>query len=212
MDEDISNFVAITAASPEAARGFLEMAGNNLEAAIQLFFENPDIQNSFTSAPATGASTAPPIPASTRPNVGRQNDREVIHIDSDDDGDTAMTVEDEDDDPFGQDDSEIAAQAQAAAVAQTAQEEEDAAMARRLQEELYGSGAGIGGGSGGGGAAHDDVRSPIGRTTETLVGGYDADDGMDMDSIIRAQMRQREATRAARGRRSPVSNLWGFRC
>ncbi|KAL0938462.1 UBX domain protein [Colletotrichum truncatum] len=201
MDEDISNFVAITAASPEAARGFLEMANNNLESAIQLFFENPDIQNSFNqaanAAPSAGASTTPPVPTSTRPTVGRQDERGVIHIDSDDDGDTAMTVDDDDDDPFGQNDSDIAANAQVEAIARTAQEEEDAAMAKRLQEELY-SERGTGGA---GGAAQDDVRSPIARTTETLVGGYDGDGGMgmDMDTILRAQLRQREAARATRG-------------
>ncbi|KAF3353734.1 60S ribosomal protein L18-B [Verticillium dahliae VDG1] len=47
MDDDISSFAAITNADPEVARGFLEMSGGNLEAAIQLFFENPDIQRSF---------------------------------------------------------------------------------------------------------------------------------------------------------------------
>ncbi|OLN96313.1 UBX domain-containing protein 5 [Colletotrichum chlorophyti] len=204
MDEDISNFIAITAASPEAARGFLEMAGNNLEAAVQLFFENPDIQNSFNSAPAATSSSAPPVPANTRPNIGRQDDRGVIHIDSDDD-DTAMTVDD-DDDNFGHDDAEIAANAQVAAIARSAQEEEDAAMAKKLQEELYSGG---GGGSGGGGSGSPgEVRSPIARTTETLVGGYEGDDGMDMDTIIRAQMRQREAARAARGgsSRNPFSH------
>ncbi|KAK1595570.1 UBX domain-containing protein [Colletotrichum navitas] len=200
MDEDISNFVAITAASPEAARGFLEMANNNLEQAIQLFFESPDIQNSFNTVPAATSSTAPPVPASTRPNVGRQDDRGVIHIDSDDDRDTAMTVDDMDDN-FGQDDSDVAA------IARNAQEEEDAAMAKRLQEELYGGGSG---GVGGGGVlgGQDDVRSPIARTTETLVGGYEGDDGVDMDTIIRAQMRQREAARAAArgGSRNPFSH------
>ncbi|EFQ33857.1 UBX domain-containing protein [Colletotrichum graminicola] len=201
MDEDISNFVAITAASPEAARGFLEMANNNLEQAIQLFFESPDIQNSFNTVPAATPSTAPPVPASTRPNVGRRDDRGVIHIDSDDDGDTAMTVDDMDDN-FGQDDSDVAA------IARNAQEEEDAAMAKRLQEELYGGGSGGGGGGGGVLGGQDDVRSPIARTTETLVGGYEGDDGVDMDTIIRAQMRQREAARAAArgGSRNPFSH------
>ncbi|OBR04477.1 UBX domain-containing protein [Colletotrichum higginsianum IMI 349063] len=203
MDEAISNFVAITAATPEAARGFLEMTNNNIEQAIQLFFESPDLQNSFNSAPAATSSTAPPVPSSTRPNAGRQDERGVIHIDSDDDEDTAMTVDDMDDN-FGHDDSDIAAHAQVEAIARNAQEEEDAAMAKRLQEELYGGG-GVGGGGGGGGVGggfgggQDDVRSPIARTTETLVGGYEGDDGMDLDTIIRAQMRQREAARAARG-------------
>ncbi|KAF6832732.1 UBX domain protein [Colletotrichum plurivorum] len=201
MDEDISNFVAITAASPEAARGYLEMAGNNLEAAIQLFFESPDLQHSFAPANVPSSSSrAPPVPSSTRPSAGRQDDRGVIHIDSDDDGDTAMTVDDDDDD------FEVAANAQAAAVARNAQEEEDAAMAKKLQEELYGGGAG-GGGGGAGGSGFDEVRSPIARTTETLVGGYEGDDGMDMETIIRAQMRQREAAARARGgNRGPFSH------
>lgn len=195
MDEDISNFVAITAASPEAARGYLEMAGNNLEAAIQLFFESPDIQHSFAPADApSSASRAPPVPASTRPSAGRQDDRGVIHIDSDDDGDTAMTVDDDDDD------FEVAANAQAAAIARNAQEEEDAAMAKKLQEELYGAGGGGAGGAAAGGAGFDEVRSPIARTTETLVGGYEGDDGMDFETIMRAQMRQREAAARARGK------------
>ncbi|TQN68461.1 UBX domain-containing protein 5 [Colletotrichum shisoi] len=201
MDEAISNFVAITAATPEAARGFLEMTNNNIEQAIQLFFESPDLQNSFNSAPAATSSTAPPVPSSTRPNAGRRDERGVIHIDSDDDEDTAMTVDDMDDNFGGHDDSDIAAHAQVEAIARNAQEEEDAAMAKRLQEELYGGG-GVGGGGGGGGGfggGQDDVRSPIARTTETLVGGYEGDDGMDLDTMIRAQMRQRQAARAARG-------------
>lgn len=50
--------------------------------------------------------------------------------------------------------------------------EDDEAYARRLQEELYGTG----GGAGGSGAGEDEVRAPIPRTRETLVGGYDDGD------------------------------------
>ncbi|TEA19679.1 UBX domain-containing protein 5 [Colletotrichum sidae] len=198
MDEEISNFIAITAASPEAARGYLEMANNNLEAAVQLFFESPDLANSFTPNPPAASSTAPAVPSNTRPSVGREDPSGVIHIDSDDDDDTAMTVEDDDGNDF-----DIAANAQAQAVARSAQEEEDALMAKRLQDELYG-----GGGPGAAGGGHDEVRSPIARTTETLVGGFDADDGLDMHTILQAQMRQRDAGRAARGggNRGPFSH------
>ncbi|TGZ78925.1 hypothetical protein EX30DRAFT_333891 [Ascodesmis nigricans] len=46
--------------------------------------------------------------------------------------------------------------------------EDDEAMARRLQEEFYGATGGAGGG--------DEVRAPIPRTRETLVGGYDEEE------------------------------------
>lgn len=54
--------------------------------------------------------------------------------------------------------------------------EDDAAMARRLQEEMYAGGA-------------DDVRAPIARTTETLV-GPGAEDYGDFDPMAQFRMRQ----------------------
>ncbi|TKX26234.1 thioredoxin-like protein 1 [Elsinoe australis] len=66
--------------------------------------------------------------------------------------------------------------------------EDDEAMARRLQEEAYGSG-GVGGGM-------DEVRAPMARTTETLV-GPDADWGGpdDMRAAIAEQMAARQGRR-----------------
>ncbi|PYH29455.1 DNA-protein crosslink repair co-factor UBX5 [Aspergillus neoniger CBS 115656] len=59
--------------------------------------------------------------------------------------------------------------------------EDDAAMARRLQEEMYG-----------GGDAEENVRAPMARTTETLVGPEaDFDDG-DMHASILGQLRARQ--------------------
>jgi hypothetical protein len=198
-DGDISQFCAITAASPDVARGFLDMAGSNLEAAIQLFFENPDIQTSFSSASATaGASRSapPPVPTNTRPGIERQDERGVIHLDSDDEGDAPMVIDDDDDEIQIPDDDED----EVVAVARTAQEEEDAAMAKRLQEELYSETGGA-----------DAVRSPIARTTETLVGpnSYGGHgDEMDMNTIIQQQM---QARRRAELRNAGESSPCGTR-
>ena len=73
--------------------------------------------------------------------------------------------------------------------------EDDEAMARRLQEEMYGSTA----------RSPEDVRAPISRTTETLVGpgstsyggGYGGDDE-DVEALIAQQMAARQARRAGR--------------
>jgi hypothetical protein len=177
MEENISTFVAITGSSADVARGFLEMAGDDFERAVALFYENPDLVSGVGAAAnqAQQSSTAAP-----RHNIGREDASGVIHIDSDDDD---MNLDNESDEG-----DTNAAVAHAAALAQ---EEEDAAMAKRLQEELYG---GSGGGASGA-AGDDDVRAPIARTTETLVApdpSWGADD--DMGSHILDQLRrQRQA-------------------
>ncbi|KAM0294574.1 hypothetical protein ACHAO9_001008 [Fusarium lateritium] len=186
MDDNISTFMAITGASTDVARSFLEMTAGNFERAIELFYENPDLvsgvgaglssteQQAAAAAPASASATA-------RGNIGRQDSAGVIHIDSDDDQDMQL-----DDFSDNGDDNDRAVAAQAAALAQ---EEEDMAMAKRLQEELY-QGGNQGSGSGGN---PDDVRAPIARTTETLVapgwGGGENDDGME--AAFLEQLRQR---------------------
>ncbi|KAM0270871.1 hypothetical protein ACHAQH_009282 [Verticillium albo-atrum] len=205
MDDEISSFAAITNADPEVARGFLEMSGGNLEAAIQLFFENPDIQRSFGAA---GASSVPPaVPSSSRPSgTGRQD--QPIQIDSEDDDDFHDTNMLGDDDDFNEIGGDSSGHEHAVAVARSAQEEEDAAMAKRLQEELYGSGAG----ASGGGPTLDDVRSPIRATTETLIapsfggGGLNDEEEADMAALLQ-QERQRAAARA-RGRPVTMAQDW----
>lgn len=63
--------------------------------------------------------------------------------------------------------------------------DDDEAMARRLQEEMYGGP--------GGPANEDEVRAPMARTTETLVGpGADFDSGEDMHADILSQLRARQ--------------------
>ncbi|KAH8731380.1 hypothetical protein GQ44DRAFT_604669 [Phaeosphaeriaceae sp. PMI808] len=69
--------------------------------------------------------------------------------------------------------------------------EDDEAMARRLQEEMYG---------GGGVPGEEEVRAPMQRTTETLIGPgsnwgpADAED--DVDAMVQEQIARRRAGRA----------------
>lgn len=78
MDDQIAQFTAVTGANPEQAGQFLQLADNNIEQAITLYFEGGplDLPGS-ASAPAAG-STAP-IPGY------REDDDGVVHIDSDSD-------------------------------------------------------------------------------------------------------------------------------
>ncbi|KAB5522812.1 hypothetical protein GE09DRAFT_493473 [Coniochaeta sp. 2T2.1] len=222
MDGDIAGFVGITGAREEAARTILEMCGGDLEQAIQLWYNDEDLQRNLNnpSPPQAGAGAGPgassgssssrappPVPHSTRPPrgpVGHEDDNGVIHIDSDDtDDDNNMDVDS--DDGY-----------EAAAVASRAQEEEDAAMAQRLQEELYGGG---GAGPGPAGAQDDDgVRAPIARVTETLVapgggggmyGEDDDDEQDDMNARVLEQLRRRRAAQPPRQRTNPFSqSIW----
>ncbi|KAI1640308.1 hypothetical protein F4809DRAFT_591087 [Biscogniauxia mediterranea] len=164
MDDEVEQFMMVTGVtSVPVARGYLEISGNDAMQAIQTFFDNPELQASFTATEPSSSANQPGASSSrgqsTR-HTGREDTHGVIHIDSDDD-DVAMI-----DNPHGQfaipdDDDDD----DAAAVARNAQEEEDAAMARRLQEELYGQQPGSGSGTG-----DDGVRAPIARTTEALMG------------------------------------------
>lgn len=117
-DADISNFVGITGASAPVAKGFLELTNGDFEQAVQLFFDNPDLQHSI------GSSATPPA----RPPAGRDtshqrgaSEGDPIYVDNDDDfsddGDVQMAARD-------------------------AQAAEDEAEARRLQEQEYSGGQG----------------------------------------------------------------------
>lgn len=181
--EAISTFCSITGASTDVAQSFMQLSGNDVSRAIELFFENPDLASSVQTA---GNPAREPQTTSTS-RTGRQDPSGVIHIDSDDDD--SMNIDDGDSD--GED-----GRAAAAYAANLAQEEEDAAMAKRLQEEMY-----QGQSSGAGGPVDEDgVRAPIARTTETLVAPDPAwgplDDG-EMEMNFLNQMRRR---RMAQGR------------
>lgn len=185
-DDPVAQFMSITGANDAVAAGCLSMTEGDVMAAVNLFFENPDIARSFPAQPSSAAPASSSTAATSRAqgasssrNLGRQDDQGVIHIDDDDD---------DDDDPIRIDDDDDVDVVDHSHLERIAQESDDAAMARRLQEEMYG------GGSGPSGA--DDVRAPIARTTETLVApsGYGApmdDDGFGMLEQLRRQPRPR---------------------
>lgn len=134
--ENIDQFVELTAADPQKASQYLSVSDDNLEQAVQLFFETGgiDLDAQVAGAPASQHGPNNPIP-----------------VDDNDDGDDVEMS--------GAPPSRVQPPSGASY-------EDDEAMARRLQEEAYGAGA-----IGSGGVDEDGVRAPIGRTTETLVGG-----------------------------------------
>ena len=73
--------------------------------------------------------------------------------------------------------------------------EDDEAMARRLQEEAYGAGR------------PEEVRAPMARTTETLVGSGSGWRGgaMDDEDDMRAAVAEQMAARQRRGKSLPTS-------
>ncbi|KAG5983385.1 hypothetical protein E4U55_000061 [Claviceps digitariae] len=193
MDEAISTFVAITGATPEVGRGFIQLANGDFERAVGLYFENPELASGVgaevSSESAASTSANPRSAGARRSNLGREDASGVIHI-SDDDNDAMMSDEtDVDSDDEGQ----RAAVQQAAAMAQ---EEEDAAMAKRLQEELYSGGPG-------GRTGLDDVRAPIARTTETLVAPDPNWDGSADEATTQRLLEQ------LRSRRHPPARTGG---
>ncbi|KAH8845417.1 hypothetical protein MCOR27_007734 [Pyricularia oryzae] len=210
-DEALASVMAFTGATEPVARHLLQLSDNDTMQACQLFFEQPDIVSSLNAASnSTGpSSAAAPAQSSGSRSAGREDAQGVIHIDdSDDEGDVQMggtpgprAALDDDFEASG-----------AAAAARSAQEDEDAAMARRLQEELYGAG----GAGGSVGLGDDEVRAPIGRTTETLVapefgglsGGMYAggeDDAADAEAFLeemRRRRREQQVSGAYRATRS----------
>lgn len=191
MDDPVAQFMTITGQNDTVAAGCLQMTEGDMMAAVNMFFENPDIANNFNQPNAAAAAASSAASASAAParaqgssrNVGREDPSGVIHIDSDDDDDGVG-----DDDDFDIPDDEDNTNQR------IAQEDEDAAMARRMQEEMYGEGPATG----------DGVRAPIGRTTETLVApsGYGAGIGAGIDEFqdfhqMRDQMRRRAARPAS---------------
>jgi hypothetical protein len=155
-EENVLNFVSITSCDPDKAAQYLRLTDNNLEQAIQLFFDSPNLD----FGPATTSNA--PAAASSAQNP--------INIDSDDE----------------MSDFNPGAHTDTPPVRSNLESDEE--LARRLQEEDYG----------GGGAARsqDEVRAPIQRTQETLVGPGsnwgpgDPDD--DIDAMVQEQLARRQ--------------------
>lgn len=174
MDDSADTFTAITGASADVARRYLSMTENNVQQAIELFFESPDLASAGTSSappPPVPHSSRPPLEAITGDYQGGQAEQE--------DEDMDMEPDDDNDDD-----------AVAARTARQAEIEDDEAMARRMQEELYA------GGDAGGGVDADGVRAPLARTTERLMDGPGgAWTHEDLEGHIAQQIRFRQQPR-----------------
>ncbi|KAF3005842.1 hypothetical protein E8E13_008708 [Curvularia kusanoi] len=173
-EENVLNFVSITSCDPDKAAQYLRLTDNNLEQAIQLFFDSPNLD----FGPATGSSA--PAAASSAQNA--------INIDSDEDMSDFHAGGHTDTPPV------------------RSNLESDEELARRLQEEDYG----------GGGAARgqEEVRAPIQRTQETLVGPGSNWGPGDHDDDIDAMVQEQLARRQQRGRagifnqRTAQNSVW----
>lgn len=193
----MGDFCAITGATPQVARHFLTITDGDPSQAIQLFFDSPDL----ASAATENSSQPPSVPASSRPTTttttaGREDEHGVVHIDSDDDMDLDAG-----------DDRDTHPATASAESRQNMNLEDDEALARRLQEEMYA------GGDMSGGLAPDDVRAPISRTTETLIGPSSNWGPEDTEGAVLEQLRRRAQPRSRGGlgvfnQHAPSSSIW----
>jgi len=145
MEEDILNFVSITSADPQKAAQYLRLTENNLEQAIQLYFDSPNLDVGGGGEQVASETSRPPAASA----------RDPIEIDSDEEMSEYEPTE-----PY--------------------RPEDDEAMARRLQEEMFG-----------GQGPEGDVRAPMARTTETLVGPGAEYAPQDLDDLVAQQMAAR---------------------
>jgi UBX domain-containing protein 7 len=185
MDAAIAQIVTITSASPERAAQYLQLADGDLDSAVMLYFESNGADP--TGGPSSSYSDPQP-PTSSRP--GRTGDAQDP-IDVDDD-----TISD-DNDP------EITGFRKVGESRETAQShnrgatfDADAEYARRLQEEMYG------GAGGQGPAGEEEIRAPIARQSETLLGPGahtgPADD-RDLPAHVMEQMHRMQNRRGHQG-------------
>lgn len=176
-DETISTFTSLTGATADQASTYLQFSDGNLEQAAQLWFETG---GTLAADSAPSQSNPPPVPTNTRPTQSRsrgyvEDGDGIIHIPSDDDDDMDLD-------------------AGAPSAPPRGATEDDEAMARRLQEEMYGAG---------GRGDPEEVRAPISRTTETLVGPgssapWRGDD--DLEAVVAQQMAARQARHMGRSK------------
>ncbi|KAK4995876.1 UBX domain protein Ubx2, partial [Elasticomyces elasticus] len=185
MDEDIAQITSICSTEPERAQQYLTLADGNVEQAIQLFF---DYGGADMAASVPTPHADPPLAEqrsrSSRPSRAYVEDEDgVVHLDSDEE----MSDVGGDEAAVRQAQNVTPPQHPALAGGQTgADMEDDEAMARRLQEEMYGGG--------GAGDGFGEVRAPMARTAETLV-GPNADwrnDPNEMRAAVMEQMAARQ--------------------
>jgi UBX domain-containing protein 7 len=185
MDAAIAQIVAITSASPERAAQYLQLADGNADSAVMLYFE---YNGADPSGGPASYSAPPPPPASSRPPA-TGDAQDPIDIDEgniSDDNDPEITG-------FRKV-SESGREAQSQSRGPTF--DADAEYARQLQEEMYG-------GSGGQGPmGEEEIRAPIARQSETLLGpGADMAplDDRDIPAHVMRHMQRMQGRRAQQG-------------
>jgi UBX domain-containing protein 7 len=184
MDAAIAQIVTITSASPERAAQYLQLADGDLDSAVMLYFES----NGADPSGGTSSSSAPPPPAAVRtgPTGDAQDPIDIDDENISDDNDPEITG-------FRKvNDSEGPAQSHNAGSTFDA----DAEYARRLQEQMYGGAAGQEQ------AVDGEVRAPIARQSETLLGpGADVGplDERDIPAHVMQQMHRMQDRRTHQG-------------
>jgi UBX domain-containing protein 7 len=186
MDEAIAQIVTITSAPPERAAQYLQLADGDLDSAVMLYFENNGAD------PSGGSSTenAPPLPAPAissrpRPSGDAENPIDIDDTNISDDNDPEITG-------FQRPGT---SSAQTRLRSQDATFDADAEYARMLQEEMYG---GVGMETRG---EDGELRAPIARQTETLLGpGADPLDDRDIPAHVMEQMSRIQNRRTQQGR------------
>ncbi|KAL9112380.1 MAG: hypothetical protein Q9227_003222 [Pyrenula ochraceoflavens] len=203
MDDDaIQMVMSITNTTSALAQQYLTLADGDAEQAVTLFFENGGADLAAGSA----VPAAPPAQEPTRSTTSRSAGREDEH--------GRILIDDDEDLEEGADSRRQPSEAmQAPFSAHTgASIDADAAMAARLQEEMYS------GGGDPGNLDEDQVRAPIARQSQTLVGpGSDDfyDDRLEESNIpeaVQRQMRAMQGRRAARpgifNQRNVSNSIW----
>ncbi|EXJ79118.1 hypothetical protein A1O3_08619 [Capronia epimyces CBS 606.96] len=189
MDEAIATVVTVTGSTPELAAQYVQLADGDPNQAVQLYFENG-------GADLAGSSSShPPRPTASRPTGG---EHDPIDLDADehisDDNDPEVTG------------YRKAQQTNASSLpAGPSDFEDDEAMARRLQEEIYGEGG-----------LEEQIRAPIARQAETLVGPEantlplsSAEYNAAVEARMRAFERRRVQPRAGIfNQHLPPSSIW----
>ncbi|KAJ4563343.1 UBX domain protein Ubx2 [Exophiala dermatitidis] len=192
MDDAIATVVTVTGTTPELAAQYVQLADGDPNQAVQLFFENG-------GADLAGSSSSH-LPTQT-PSHATGGRADPIDLDEDDDEDHIS----DDNDP------EITGYRRnrrtnpPSHAAGPSHVEDDEALARRLQEEMYGDSG-----------TEEQIRAPIARQAETLVGpGADSLPltGAAYNAAVEARMRafERRRNQTPAGifnQQVPPSSIW----
>jgi len=168
MDEAIATVVTVTGSTPELAAQYVQLADGDANQAVQLYFENGGAD--LAAGSSTTTARPPPSPSTSRPLGNALN---PIDVDADD------NISDNDPEITGY--GKVSRGQGPSRPSARTDIEDDEAMARRLQEEMYGESDLV-----------DDIRAPIARQSETLVGpGIGSELDVSVHERMQAMQRRR---------------------